>query len=348
VSLEVALGTDLLELAFSVAPGEALALVGPSGAGKTSVLRAIAGLARPARGTVACGGVVWSDAGRRVHRPPEARRCGFLFQSHALFPHLSGWRNVAYGAPHGRDRAAAVHALEALDVGHLADRRPATYSGGEAQRVALARALAREPDALLLDEPLSALDARTRSRATRLLQGVLRDRAEPTVLVTHDWAEAAVLADRVAVMDAGRIVQTGTPAELAAAPATSFVADLTGAVVLLGAARRRDDGLTEVALDGGGSVLSTVPREGRVAAIVRPWEVALEPAGAVPAGSPQNRLDVAVTSVAELGSRVRVGLVAPQPLVAEVTPPAATALGLAPGVRVTAVWKAAATRLTED
>ena len=346
MSLEVELGTELLELAFEVTDGECLALVGPSGAGKTSGLRAVAGLARPRRGVVRSGGEVWLDTARGVDRRPEERRCGYLFQSHALFPHLSGWRNVAYGAATG-GRAAAVQRLAALEVGHLADRRPPTYSGGEAQRVALARALAREPRLLMLDEPLSALDARTRERALRLLQGVLGRDGVPALLVTHEWAQAAVLADRVAVVDRGRIVQAGRPSELVAAPASGLVADLTGAVVLAGEAAPRGDGLTEVRLEGGGVAVSTDARTGRVAVTVPPWEIALLPAGAPAAGSPQNRLEATVVSVAELGSRVRVGLAAGQPLAAEVTPPAASALALAPGLRVTAVWKAAATRLTD-
>ena len=174
---------------------------------------------------------------------------------------------------------------------------------------------------------------------------MLREAAVPTLLVTHDLAEAATLADRVGVIDAGRVVQTGTATELAAAPASAFVADFTGAVVLTGTASRRADGLTEVALDGGGSVTSTDPGGGRVAASVHPWEIAIEPAGAARPVSAQNRLPVEIASLTAIGSRVRLGLTGAQPLAAEITTAAAQQLDLRPGAHVVAAWKAAATRL---
>jgi molybdate transport system ATP-binding protein len=211
--------------------------------------------------------------------------------------------------------------------------------------VALARALAPRPAALLLDEPLSALDARTRAGAGRELAAVLREADVPAVLVTHDFIEAALLGDRVAVIDAGRIVQEGTAAELAAEPASGFVADFTGAVVLTGIASAGADGLTHVRLDGGGAVSVADAGEGRVAVSVHPWEIALAPATAVQTGSAQNHLAAEVTSVTAIGNRVRVGLAAPQPLTAELTGAAAERLRLAPGTRVIASWKATATRL---
>jgi molybdate transport system ATP-binding protein len=176
---------------------------------------------------------------------------------------------------------------------------------------------------------------------------LLRAAAAPALLVTHDFVEAAQLADRVGVIDAGRIVQEGTAAELAAAPASAFVADFAGAVVLTGRARRGGDGLTLVALDGGGEIASTDAADGEVAASVFPWEIALEPAdGGGITGSPRNRLPVTVTSATAIGGRVRLGLAAAQPLTAEITEASRRALGLEPGVRATATWKAAATRLT--
>jgi molybdate transport system ATP-binding protein len=198
---------------------------------------------------------------------------------------------------------------------------------------------------LLLDEPLSALDTRTRARAARELAALLRDASVPALLVTHDFGEAALLGDRVAVIDAGRIVQEGSARELAAAPASAFVADLTGAVVMLGEAEAGRDGLTLVRIDGGGEVASTDPGRGRVAVSVHPWEIALAAASADAVGSAQNRLLGTVSSVTHVGNRVRVGVEAGQPLVAEVTEPAVRELGLRPGVRVAASWKAAATRL---
>jgi molybdate transport system ATP-binding protein len=222
---------------------------------------------------------------------------------------------------------------------------PATLSGGERQRVALARALAPRPAVLLLDEPLSALDTRTRGAAGRELAAVLREADVPALLVTHDFTEAALLGDRVAVMEHGRIAQEGTAAQLAAAPASAFVADLTGAVVLTGTARPGPGGLTVVELDGGGRVTAADAGEGRVAVSVYPWEIALEPAGTVPAGSAQNHLAAEEVTVTAIGNRVRVGLAAPQPLTAEVTGPAVERLRLAPGQRVVASWKATAARL---
>jgi molybdate transport system ATP-binding protein len=213
--------------------------------------------------------------------------------------------------------------------------------------VALVRALARRPAALLLDEPLSALDARTRAAATRELAGVIRAARVPVLLVTHDFAEAALLGDRVAVIDRGRVVQEGTASELAAAPASAFVADFTGAVVLTGTARPDADGATVVALDGGGEVTALAPGEGAVAVSVYPWEITLGPPDAPAVDSARNHLGVEVVSVTTVGARVRVGLAAPQPLVAEVSEASAEALGLRPGARAVASFKAAATRILQ-
>ena len=334
-----------LSLALEVGAGECVALAGPSGAGKTTVLQTVAGLFRPERGVVACGPAIWLDTASDVCVAPERRRCGYVFQDYALFPHLSAWRNVAYGI-YARDRRKRAYAyLERFGIdGRRAEARPANLSGGERQRVALARALARDPEVLLLDEPLSALDARTRASATHELLAVLHELRIPSLLVTHDFAEAAQFGDRVGVLDEGALVQLGPPAELSSRPASAFVADFTGAVVLTGIASAGADGLTVVALDGGGSIVSTDTAEGPVGASLYPWEIVLE-AGSAPS-SAQNHLAVEVVSITEIGGRARVALLAGQPLVAEVTVTSVAALGLAPGARVTATWKAAATRLT--
>jgi molybdate transport system ATP-binding protein len=349
VDVRLPLEPFTLEVALEVASATCLALVGPSGSGKTTVLRIAAGLQRPAAGTVVCAGETWDDAARGVHVAPERRRCGYVFQDHALFPHLSAWRNVAYAIADGSraERRVEAHSLlERFGVAERAEARPRELSGGERQRVAVARALARRPEVLLLDEPLSALDARTRADATRELASVLKAAGVPALLVTHDFAEAAVLGDRVGVLDRGRVVQIGEPAELAARPSSAFVASLTGAVVLTGDAAPGPAGLTVVTLDGGGAIASTDAARGSVAATVFPWEIVLERGGdASVRSSAQNRVAVEVVSVTAVGGRARVGLAAAQPLVAEVSAAAVRDLALAPGVRAIAAWKASATRL---
>jgi molybdate transport system ATP-binding protein len=349
LSVEVEHTLRDFELAVALhAPRGCLALAGPSGAGKTTLLRIVAGLVRPDRGRVSCDGEAWTDtdAGRFV--PPERRSCGYLFQDYALFPHMRAWQNVAYplqGLPRGARRERAESLLARFGVDHLSDARADELSGGERQRVALARTLARPPRVLLLDEPLAALDPGTRATAARELERVLREEAVPALLVTHDYAQAAQLGDAVAVMDRGRIVQVGPPAELAAQPASSFVADFLGASVLHGVARPGPGGLTVLDLDGGGEIASTDSGSGPVAASVFPWEVTLEPPGTEDHGSAQNRLAGRVLSIVAVGNRVRVSLATPQPLGAEITEAALERLRLEVGDPVEARWKATATRL---
>jgi molybdenum ABC transporter ATP-binding protein len=334
LDLSIPLRAFDLRLALE-AGGEAVALVGPSGAGKTTVLNAVAGLLRPRAGLVRAGGETWFDAARGIDVPAEARRVGYLFQDFALFPHLTVAENVAFG---GRARAAEL--LERFGLAQLARARPAKLSGGERQRVALARALAREPRVLLLDEPLSALDAHTRAEVRAHLAEILRELALPALVVTHDFEDAAALAARVGVVSEGRLLQLAAPAELVAAPAAPFVASLTGGNLLPGRATPRADGLTEVVLDVGAVVYSTDPGTGRVGVVVQPWEVAL--ARDVAQDSALNHLRGAVATVVPTGNRVRVRVGA---LAAEVTAASVERLGLAPGEIVVASWKATATRL---
>jgi molybdate transport system ATP-binding protein len=337
-----------IELSVEVAARECLAIAGPSGAGKSTILRYIAGIETPSHGVIACGGELWLDTRRSVSWSAERRRCGLLFQDYALFPHLSAWRNVAYGLrrlPRAERKTKALELLERFEVAHRAHARPATLSGGERQRVALARALAPAPQLLLLDEPCSALDARTRAAAIRSLEATLRETGTPVVVVTHDFHEAAVLGDEVAVLDRGRIIQRGPPEELAAQPASAFVADFTGAVVLTGTAQPARGGLTRIELDGGGEAVATASAEGRVAVSVYPWEITLLSADAPPAGSAQNRLTARVTSIVTVANRARVGLLAGQPLVAEITRESARKLALEVGSSVAVAWKATATRV---
>jgi molybdate transport system ATP-binding protein len=325
-----------LELALEV-ERETFALVGPSGAGKTTALRAIAGLVRPSHGRIVLGDETLFDAERKVDRPPEERRVGLVFQEYALFPHLSVEANVAFG---GRERSREL--LDRFGIAHLARARPGELSGGERQRVALARALARDPAILLLDEPMAALDAHTRAGVRAELQELLRELGLPTILVTHDFEDAAALADRVGVLSEGRVLQLGTPDELVAAPADGFVARFTGGNLLHGFARPARNGLTEVVLDGGAVVFTTDSGEGRVGVVVYPWEVSIAPAEAVPADSALNHVSAPISSVVTIGNRVRVRV---GPLVGEVTAASADRLALERGRVVVASFKATGARL---
>ena len=211
------------------APGEMLALVGPSGSGKTTILRAIAGLNRPARGRVVCSGEIWYDTNQGIWVSPQRRQIGLVFQNYALFPHLSALDNIATALTHLSPAQRVDRARELLDMVHLTGlevRRPAQLSGGQRQRVALARALAREPAALLLDEPFSAVDQVTRRKLKRELAVLRRQINVPTVLVTHDLEEATTLADRICVMHRGRTLQSGPPLELMTRPHNELVAHL--------------------------------------------------------------------------------------------------------------------------
>ncbi|HVR53925.1 MAG TPA: ABC transporter ATP-binding protein [Pseudorhodoferax sp.] len=212
--------------------GEMLALVGPSGAGKTSLMRILAGLMRPQRGSVVVGGEVWCDTARDVFLPPQRRHVGMVFQHYALMPHLSALGNVALSLLHLAPAERRLQARYWLDHVHLSPeqqaRRPAGLSGGQQQRVAVARALAREPRLLLLDEPFSAVDQMNREGLYRLLADLRRELSIPIVLVTHDLNEARMLADRLVVMDAGQVLQEGTPAQIHNAPRNARVADLVG------------------------------------------------------------------------------------------------------------------------
>ena len=215
--LEIAIGHQLgdltIDLELGVDPGQTVALLGPSGAGKSSVLRAIAGLLQPARGHVRLGAHCWFDASEGINLSPEERSVGLVFQDYALFPHMTVLENVEFASAD-----AAPEMLRRFGVGEPAGAMPSSLSGGERQRVALARALARDPDVLLLDEPLSALDTITRREVRAELAVLLAEVPVPTVVVTHDPADAAELADSVAVMDGGKIVQLGTLSELREKP----------------------------------------------------------------------------------------------------------------------------------
>ena len=322
---------------LTVEPGETLALVGPSGAGKTTVLRVVAGLLRPDVGRVTLDDVVLLDTARGVDVPPERRQVGYLFQEYALFPHLDVARNVRFGA---NGRADVDKLLDRFRIGHLAKARVQQLSGGERQRVALARALARDPAVLLLDEPLSALDTHTRAGVRAELRELLDDLELPTIVVTHDFEDAATLAQRVGVIDQGRLIQAGTPVELVSTPDDPFVATFTGATVMRGTVAGVSNGLTEVLLDTGISVWSADVARGPVTVAIYPWDVSV--GLSVPDDSRQNHVSAPIASVAPIGNRVRVRV---GPVVAEITAASAERLRLEPGSVAVASFKATSARL---
>ena len=264
------------------------------------MLRSVAGLHRPGSGRIALGQDVWFDSARRIDRAPDRRSVGLVFQEYALFPHMSVRANVAFG---GGERADEL--LGRLGIAHLAKEKPGRLSGGERQRVAVARALARDPSVLLLDEPLSALDAHTRAEVREQLAGLLAELAIPALVVTHDFADAAALAQRVGVVLEGRLRQIGTPAELLARPADRFVASLTGGNLLTGDARPLAAG-SEVRLTGGATIRSSERAEGRVGVAIHPWDVHVA-REAPPDGTNGVAGTVAATTLHGGRSRVRIG-----------------------------------------
>jgi molybdate transport system ATP-binding protein len=322
-----------VELALDVG-AETVALVGPSGAGKTSVLRAIAGLTRPTRGVIACGDETWFDAGSGVDVRVEDRSVGYVFQEYALFPHLTVEQNVAFGG--GR----ADRLLWRLQIEHLARAKPGQLSGGERQRVAIARALARSPRVLLLDEPMAALDPHTRGSVRSELHDLLRELGFPALLVTHDFEDAAALADRVGVLAEGKLRQVGTPQDLLGSPADPFVARLAGANVLSGVAAGMANGITGVLLDAGPTIFAADAGSGRTDVVVYPWDVSL--AREAPEDSALNHVRDEIVSLTPLGNRARVRL---KLLTAEVTTASIERLELRPGDPVVASFKATQARL---
>jgi molybdate transport system ATP-binding protein len=339
----VSLGSLHLDATLDALTGETVVVLGPNGAGKTTLLRVLAGLQALDAGRVTVDGEAVDDPVTGAWTPTERRPIGFVFQDHALFPHLSALENVAFGLRArgvGRTEARrrAMAWLERVGVASHARTRPGSLSGGQAQRVALARALVAEPSVLLLDEPLAALDATARVGTRRGLCRQLDDHDGARVVVTHDPVDAMTLGDRVVVLEEGRVVQAGTLADLREHPRSRYVADLVGVNLYRGLA---DGG--RIRLHGDGGLVAATDANGDVFAVVHPRAVALH--RRQPEGTPRNVWAGTVAHLDVEGESVRVMVAGPVPVTAEVTPAAVAELGLAPGATVWASIKATEIRV---
>jgi molybdate transport system ATP-binding protein len=344
------LGDLDLDAAIEVADGEVVALLGPNGAGKTTVLRCVAGLQPVDAGRIEIDGRVLDDPGAGTFVPTAERPIGVVFQDHLLFPRLTALDNVAFGlrargVAKAQARAEAAGWLARVGLAEAARAKPRSLSGGQSQRVALARALATEPRVLLLDEPLAALDARSRVHVRAELRRHLATFAGARLLVTHDPVDALVLADRLVVLEDGRVTQRGTTAEVARRPRSRYVAELVGLNLLHGTAV----GEHNVRLSSGTELTVADPLPGdEVAVAVRPQAVTLHLLA--PEGSARNAWPAVVVDLEADHDRVRIQLtermqpgthgVEPTVIVAEVTPASVAEMGLAPSTEVWATVKA--------
>ena len=329
-SIALRLGTLDLEVELEVGRGEMVAILGPNGAGKSTILRAIAGLLPIDEGRIAIDEIVVDEPATRTFLPPDRRPIGVVFQSYLLFANMTAIDNVAFGLRasgvgkiDARQRATAW--LQRVGLTDHARNRPGALSGGQAQRVALAHALATDPRLLLLDEPLAALDAGTRSEVRRDLRRHLQSFDGMRIMVTHDPVDAYALADRVAVMDAGRVIQLGTIAEVTARPRSRYIASLIGTNLVAGDIV--DNVLTTA---GGARVALADAMPGPAFALIRPQAISVQREPLV-ATSVQNSWPGTITDVDRLGDRARVHLEGPLPLTAEITTTALDRLALRPG-----------------
>jgi molybdate transport system ATP-binding protein len=340
VDAEVRRGSFILTVTLTAAPGQVVGVLGPNGAGKSTLLSAVAGLTPISAGHITLAGQVLDDAATGTFVEASRRPVGFVFQNYRLFPHLSVAENIAF-SPRARGqgrqtaKTAASRWIDRLGLTDLADRKPDQLSGGQAQRVALARALAGQPALLLLDEPLSALDAGTRLDVQAELKRHLAAFTGPCLLVTHDPLEALVLADQLIVLEAGRIVQHGTPAQIARQPATDYVAKLVGLNLYTGHA----DG-PQVKLTAGGTfTIAGHGLHGDVLVAVRPSALVVSSQHPQPS-SARNTWPAKVTGLTLLADRVRLDLEGQPPALADVTPAAVAELSLSPGSQVWLTAKA--------
>ena len=325
----VALGTFVLDVDLQPTSGETLAVLGPNGAGKSTLLRALAGLTPLDAGRIELDDVVLDDPAGGVFVAPQDRPVGVVFQEHLLFPSMSVLDNVAFGlrcrkVPAAEARRRAVALLERVGLEDRGGDRPGQLSGGQSQRVALARALAIEPALLLLDEPLAALDVTTRTEIRRGLRQQLTGIGGTRILITHDPLDAFALADRVVILEDGRITQAGTLAEVTRRPRTRYVADLLGVNLYEGDA----DG-TVIRLAGGHQLVGSDSVAGPVFVVVHPQAVSLYTAQ--PAGSPRNVWRGTIDQLDLERDRARLSVSGPMPIVAEVTTAAVVDLGVSPG-----------------
>ena len=332
-------------------PDSPAILFGPSGAGKTTVLRSIAGLERPERGIIRFREEVWSDAGRGLFRPPEDRGVGLLFQEYALFPHLTVRQNIEYGLDHlgkAKRREAVDGIMASFEIADFADRRPREISGGQAQRVALARAMAPKPRILLLDEPLAALDLPTRVRLRAELRRLLEGIGIPSIVVTHDRTEAMSLGRQIIVMTEGEVRQTGSVEEVFRRPVDADVAGILGVeTILQGIVVAHEAGLARVWV--GSAEFCAVLREPsavneRILVCIRAEDVTLQ-RDSTHEDSARNHFAGTVESIERDGAVERISLNCGFPLTAVITRASREGLGLEVGTFVTASIKATAIHL---
>jgi molybdate transport system ATP-binding protein len=336
-----------LDVEISVAPGEVLAVLGPNGAGKSTVLNVLAGLVRPDTGVVRLGGRVLTDTSAGIQVATHDRRVGLLMQDPLLFPHLTVGSNVAFGPRAAKrfsrkdSRASAEHWLAEVEAADLIDRMPRHLSGGQAQRVALARALAADPDVLLLDEPLTGLDVAVATAMRRVLRRVLATDGRSALLVTHDVLDVVTLADRVIVLEAGRVVESGATAPVLATPRSRFGARFAGVNLIAGRAGPKETLLTEWGTVWHGRFDDDIVLGDTAVAVFPPSAISVY--RDKPNGSPRNVVEVVVAELDSRGPTIRIRA-EEQPdgapgLAADVTAEAATDLRLTLGDRMYFVVK---------
>lgn len=329
-----------IDIELAVRDGETAALLGPNGAGKSTVVDALAGLLPLDHGHIRLGQRTLDEPRQQLFVPPDLRRVGVVFQDYLLFEHLSVVDNVAFGLTSTGTRAARARAgarewIDRLELNDFADRKPSELSGGQAQRVALARALASEPDLLLLDEPLAALDITTRAELRRTLASHLRSYDGPRLLITHDPADAFLLADQIFVIEQGRITQSGSSNDIRQRPATEWAAALAGTNLLSG---NNEAGVLTLADHPQTLLTADTHTAGPVLITIHPAAVALHLER--PHGSPRNSWLTSVATVEPLGDTTRLSLADPLPIAVDITPAATAALGLRVGSPIWASVKA--------